>query len=143
MEKYDELERHILTMAEQVAPSRSFQRVPSLSAQFGVHDGDVEEILTRMHEDRLIDVASWDGKKERSLDDWPEPSQAYRSLNDANNVRIRILVEGQRRLAAARGHATKPRQIFISHIVQEKPVALKLQEYLRKALGDDVPIFVS
>src|SRR5258708_6403826 len=34
-------------------------------------------------------------------------------------------------------------QIFISHIVHEKPVAIALKEYLQKAYGPDLPIFVS
>ena len=34
-------------------------------------------------------------------------------------------------------------QIFISHIVQEKPVAVTLKEYLQKAYGPKLPVFVS
>jgi hypothetical protein len=34
-------------------------------------------------------------------------------------------------------------QIFISHIVQEKPVAVALKEYLHKAYGPQLPVFVS
>src|ERR1700674_3702230 len=34
-------------------------------------------------------------------------------------------------------------QIFISHIVQEKPVAVTLKEYLQKAFGPELPVFVS
>jgi hypothetical protein len=32
---------------------------------------------------------------------------------------------------------------FISHIAQEKPVALKVQEYLKRAFGPGFPVFVS
>ena len=34
-------------------------------------------------------------------------------------------------------------QIFISHIVQEKPVAIALKDYLQKAYGPELPVFVS
>lgn len=33
--------------------------------------------------------------------------------------------------------------VFISHIVQESPVALTLQKYLKTAFGQDFPVFVS
>jgi TIR domain len=33
--------------------------------------------------------------------------------------------------------------VFISHITEEKPVALVLQAYIRKAFGDDFKVFVS
>jgi hypothetical protein len=33
--------------------------------------------------------------------------------------------------------------VFISHITEEKPVALVLQAYLRRAVGDDFRVFVS
>src|SRR6266581_1683778 len=33
--------------------------------------------------------------------------------------------------------------VFVSHIAEEKPVALVLQKYLKLAFGSDFPVFVS
>jgi hypothetical protein len=45
---------------------------------------------------------------------------------------------------SSRGEHTDSRTgIFISHIVQDSPIALVLKEYLQAAYGADLPVFVS
>lgn len=146
MDKYDKLVQEILARAALRAPEQAHFRIPELSRTFGVHDADVQETLTTLHSHNLIKLAAWDGTTERSMEDWADPTQVFHSPADPDNVRVKILVAGQRRLVdlqAAASSADPQLQVFISHIVQEKPVALKLKEYLQKAYGKELPVFVS
>ena len=103
--------------------------------------GDLLAALKRLQKEHVIELWKYDA-------DAQNKRRQYSGRIEDDNLFFRhgpfsatITDEGRRH--SDRLRTSQRNGVFISHITQEKPVALVLQKYLKLAFGDDFRVFVS
>jgi hypothetical protein len=108
-----------------------------ISAQIGyVSEDEVDDGLLVLIEDRLIAVDRYEESRFVPYD----PSKGAAFFRE-QPFRCRAFAKARRRqqeLAKGNRHG-----IFISHISEERPVALRIQRLFGEALSESLPVFVS
>jgi hypothetical protein len=108
-----------------------------LSPQIGaVSDLEIVETLTVLAENKLVFIDQYRGSQFVPYDSNEGTAFFYRQ-----DFRCRALPRARRRqqeLARGNRHG-----VFISHIGEERPIALRIQRLLGEALAGSVPVFVS
>jgi len=128
----------ILDSSEARGPSFSFSLLTKdISAKIGyVSPGEIEDALLDLYHRHLIGLGRYVGKTFQPYD--PSEGTEYFSYGE---FRCKALHSARRRQQEL---SRNNRQgIFISHLSEEKPIALRLQSLLMEALSPPIPVFVS
>jgi hypothetical protein len=69
-------------------------RTHDLSFEFGILEPRVCEELLDLAANRRIEMAAWDGQRERPYDQWPTAKAFFHNKTDKGYVRISLLSRG-------------------------------------------------
>ena len=87
-------------MLKKVKPDYSTHfKVGVLTNNYPIPESHICEQLQEMAAARLISLTAWDGQRESSWDEWPDPDSFFYNRTDSAHVRIRLLSAGGELLA--------------------------------------------
>jgi hypothetical protein len=106
----------------------------------------VVERLENLEADHNIDLTKWAGGRSTSRSEWGDAEKFFY----VDDFRIAITPVGRKyfesleqREGVLSPNGTVESKVFISHIAEEKAVALVLQKYVQLAFRNELPVFVA